>query len=483
MSPIPWFKWRLRLAAGLAVVCLCLLWLGRGRRGPSPEVEKARVSLQVNEPQVAYDKLVADESAEAHYLRAVALNRLKQRKAAHEQIRKALDQEPDNPKYQGFEWLIDLLEGTPGAADKIIALYDRNRSSGAIALFATLAYLTKKDVKSSVAAFNGALTMSADAPEHMFEMLNHALNTGRTSDAQHLFERLEQLRPDDVGFLKEMLQLATRRQVAKAAESLLARLETLAPNDVELEKLRVEVLLLTDHKEEAVQAAGRIYRRNSQDLQAAESYAQALAQAKPTPERDQVFVDLTKAFPKSIEILAKYALYLTRSDRLPEALTLLNGALRQTLVPSGRSYLMQAAIILPLDAGNPERAEEQVKRHRRELRDPNLVTYYEGRILALRKDYDGALGKFRQVLDAEKKPGTVNQALLLDTRIHLQRVFAEKTLAAQIQHEPSENEAKREKRRAASAPGDTETSLKTEPSAASPKAEVVPPSTPEKTSQ
>lgn len=427
-----------RLPGGLAWAALCLFGVGCGPRGPSAEVEKARQSLQVNAPQAAYDQLVSEESGEAHYLKAVALNRLKLRKASHEQIRKALDEDPDNPKYQGFEWLLDLLEGTPGAANKIITLYDRNRSSGAIALYATLAYLTKKDVKQSVAAFNAALTMSADAPEHMFEMLNHALNTGRISDAEVMFERLEKARPDDVAFLRELLELAVRRRVPKASESLLARLETLAPNDREIEKLRVEVLLLTEHKEQAVQAAGTVYRRDEKDLLAAEVYARALSQAESAPERDRIFAGLREKFPNSIEILAKYALYLTRSERLPDALKGIDAGLRQTLIPTSRSYLIQVAIGLPLDSEQADLAQQQLDRYRPQLQDPYLVTYYEGRILAIRKEYDAALGKFRKVLEAQKTKPDVNSLLILDAQQQLQRVFAAKALAAAIMEDPPE---------------------------------------------
>ncbi|GIS63748.1 MAG: hypothetical protein CM1200mP2_59730 [Planctomycetaceae bacterium] len=68
--------------------------------------------------------------------------------------------------------------------------------------------------------------------------------------------------------------------------------------------------------------------------------------------------------------------------------------------PDDRWPLIQAAITLPLQAGSTGLAEQQLNRYRNQITDELLVTYFEGQLLHLQQDYDGAQQKMTEVLKA-----------------------------------------------------------------------------------
>src|SRR5579871_4412581 len=175
----------------IGLVLVCAFACGCGESQNRPLLEAARRNLQINRTQQAIDLLAKDSSAEGHYLKGVALYRLNLRNPAEEEIQAALKLKPKVAKYRGFELLLELANKNRTAIDQLIALYDENRSSGAISLFVTSAFTIKGDAQRSLEAFDASLALASDAPEFMFELLKHAVGTGRTIAATTLIDRLE----------------------------------------------------------------------------------------------------------------------------------------------------------------------------------------------------------------------------------------------------------------------------------------------------
>ena len=89
---------------------------------------------------------------------------------------------------------------------------------------------------------------------------------------------------------------------------------------------------------------------------------------------------------------------------------------------SDRWPLIQAAITLPLQAGAIGLAEQQLNRYRGEIGDELLVTYYEGQILHLQQDYDGAQQKMTEVLRGRVDRSGRRDPLVTEAVRWLQRI-------------------------------------------------------------
>ena len=89
---------------------------------------------------------------------------------------------------------------------------------------------------------------------------------------------------------------------------------------------------------------------------------------------------------------------------------------------SDRWPLIQAAINLPLQAGATGLAEQQLNRYRGEIGDELLVTYYEGQLLHLQQDYDGAQQKMTEVLRGRVDRGGRRDPLVTEAVRWLQRI-------------------------------------------------------------
>lgn len=85
----------------------------------------------------AIDALAREDSAEGHYLKAIALQSVGEHTPAREQIDESLAIAPEEVKYKGYQALLDLASHKQGAAQRLIDLYDLHSSSPAIAFFAT----------------------------------------------------------------------------------------------------------------------------------------------------------------------------------------------------------------------------------------------------------------------------------------------------------------------------------------------------------
>jgi hypothetical protein len=113
-------KWgKLLTALICCVVGLLVLtgFLNFGGRSSDARVEKARKMLQINRPQAAIDALANEDSAEGHYLKAVALQSLGKLDAARDQMSEAISIAPHQPKYQGYQFVLQVAAGKSEAVD------------------------------------------------------------------------------------------------------------------------------------------------------------------------------------------------------------------------------------------------------------------------------------------------------------------------------------------------------------------------------
>jgi tetratricopeptide (TPR) repeat protein len=352
--------------AGPTLLVLVLL---AGCNGESAGVKQARDLLPLGKAQEALDKLGSDKTPEAHYLRAVSLMRLNLRDAAADELQKALEQKPDDKKYLGFQLRLQLEANaaTGGAeeVDRIIQLHEADKASPALALFATTAYARRGNAKSALEAFRTAVALSDAIPEMFPEMLAYSLHAKLPTEAKTILDKLDKLGPGD---------------------KLLA-------------KQRVATLILLKQNEEAVRLAKSIY-AEEQSQDAALFYANALSRSDANADRDQILLQLRHRFAGNRDLLTLYCGYLVRSGRLDQAVIEIDGEISRTPDKSEKYALAQLAIGFPLEAGQPDIAEAQVKKYQTALGDPLLVEFYDGRIAHARRDYATATTKLGHVLQA-----------------------------------------------------------------------------------
>jgi tetratricopeptide (TPR) repeat protein len=422
------------LALGVVGIALVggVAWLSVRKPGPPPEIAQGRQLLQVCKFQAASDVLGKQTSAEGLYLKAVALNGLKQREAALEAIRKAQQLEPTDPRYEGFLLLMRLGNREEGAADELIDLYEQNRSYGSLALFAATAEMMKGDRAQSMATFDAAVALASETPEFMFQTLDHAISVGRLKAADELLAKLSRVRPKDPDAIRLLLQAALRGRLGKSSEMLLAQLQELTPDDPELEKIRVRILFYLGSPE-ALPAAEKLYRDRGETEDTALLYILPLSQAPFTPENDRQFRAMMRRFPRNMEIFARYMIYLTQAGRLEDALDQINRALASSSTQGpARTHLLELAIGLPLEKDNPELLERELERHQSEVTDPQLIAYLRGRLHMMRKEYEPALVEFKKVIEAEKANKGAPRSIASDALVWMRKILVEQRIEEQL---------------------------------------------------
>ena len=357
-------------------------------------MQQALELLPIGKPQEALDILKNENSAEGHYLKALALYRLELRDAAKEQLDKAMAKAPNNLKYHGFMLRMSLMNENDGATsdklvqlDELLQMYEQNKSSGAIALFGATGFAKKGDVPSAMKAFRTSVALSDEIPE----------------------------------FLPEMLIFAMRGQMGPEALTVLEKLEKRNPNDPILARQRVGVLLMLKEYDDAIRNARDIYKREKESEDSAMLYGRALASAPGTAERDKALQGVIQRYPAQEQLLLLQATYLARSNRLDQAVKMLNKVIDGK--PGDEKYsLLHIAIDLPLEAGNAEIAEQQIDRYRSLIKPPLLMTYYEGRLQMVRKDYKAATATLTKVVEAGKDNTQGSLALAKEALIWLQQI-------------------------------------------------------------
>ncbi len=364
----------------------------------SGEVEsQAKVLLSIGKPQEALEKLDKSSTASGHFLKALALTRLNLPDPALDQLQKALALDPENAVYRAYQLGMKMQEGNQQAVDDLLKIYEQNKSSAPIALFAASAYARKNDAVAALSAFRTGIALSQEAPE----------------------------------FLPQMLIYATHAHLAPEAKTILEKLMTLSPNDAHLARQRVQVLLMVRDYDDAIRYAREIDEAQNHSLESAALYAGALAQAPATAERERALLDLVQKDPQNLHLKVLYCTFLAQANRVGEALEFLNKAIDEQPVESAK-MLIHTSISLPLAAKNGEAAYAQLQRYRDRIEPALFITYYEGRILHLRKDYKGALASLAKVVDEAKDDTEGSRVLAKEALSWIQIIEFDKRVAADM---------------------------------------------------
>ncbi|MDA0833901.1 MAG: hypothetical protein O2955_12400 [Planctomycetota bacterium] len=405
-----------RLTVVVALASLTGLISGCGDTPVTQQVLEARRFLQVGQPQMALDALRDDPSAQGHYLQSISLERLKRYDAAQDQISIALQESPDELTFQAFGLRLrmhaELKQGKMQSVDQMIQLHQQHPSHPACALFTCYAYqaraifqnknqqfdLVTNSRIAGIEALKTAIAMSASVPELQREILTTAVSLRVVDGIKPLVDRLYVLAKDDIPLVKECVSLYSMSQ----------------------------------NHNEAVAAANLLYQKNNRSEQTALIYAEALSLSQNSLDRDREFSDLHSKYPRNSEITSKYAIYLSRSDRLTLATRLLNDSIEDEHDPKVRQMLIYIAITIPLEHGVPETAFEQLSMHRKTIADRQLIGYFEARILYLQKKYQPALSKLARIVSAQKNDPLGNRALAKEALHWMERIIADREVAERL---------------------------------------------------
>ncbi|MDB5339056.1 MAG: hypothetical protein JWN70_4675 [Planctomycetaceae bacterium] len=385
----------------LLILLLAAIPNGCQRHVPTAQVDVARKNLQLNRPQLAIEALTKEDSAEGHYLRAVALQAKGERAAAREQIDEALSISPEEIKYKAYQNLLDVLAHKPGSAQHLIELYDVHSSSPAVAFFATRAFVAQHNLQGAVKSFKLGLTLVDEVPEFMFQALQHAVTTEQDADTRQLLKKLEGAAPNDAEFLRELLNIAVKAKLAEPAQHLFQRVQTLTPESLDLPELQVKMELLLGRPEAALVAAHKALEGTPNQSGLELLLAESILRCDPKPERERELVGLVAKHPDNPDFISRHANYLVKNKRLPEALAVLNKAIAQTKVTAVRATLLNMVIRTPIEANAPGLAEQQLTMHQAKFTNPAVADYFMGRILYLKHDYAGALVRFQKVVTSQ----------------------------------------------------------------------------------
>lgn len=410
------------------VLCGMLLLIGAagcGARGPTKQVETARHLLQMNRAKQAVDTLSKDDSAEGHYLKAVALQTLGENAAARDQINEALSIEAYDPKYLGYEAVLELNAGKQEAAKTLIELYEQHRSSAALAFFVVRAYAAKGDVKETLRSFRLSLTLIDEIPEFMFSALQRAVTTEQKDICKELLTKLEQAAPKDAEFLRELMNIAVKANQPERAEHLLKQVTALTPDAQDLPELRVKMDLLLGRYEQALVAAHEVAKNAPNQVGSQMLLAEALLRANPSAENEAELAALSAKYPDEPDFLKRYALYLTRVERIRDSVTVLNQRLAQIQNPIVKAQLLNLAIRIPVEAADAALAQQQLELHRASFTNSLVADYFQGRILYIKGDIPGALATFEKVTASAKAEQSDADQLILAESLAWQRRIIE----------------------------------------------------------
>jgi tetratricopeptide (TPR) repeat protein len=380
------------------------------------KVVEARRHLQLSRDEAALEALSVasdtDAPPEYRYLKAIALDRLKRYEPAHAEIRRAITATPDDPKYKGLELKFRMLARERSAVDQLIELNRDYASTAAVALFAAYGFKAK------------AMLLQADgnpkSAEYHEQRKQQTLDTAITMAAD-----IPELHPD-------LLAFAIREELPNEAMALIDGLLKLDPENISLRSRKVRGLVALKRIDDAAELARVLYEETDQNIQGAEYFASVLAQTTENKDRDSLFEDMLKRFPRSTVVVSKFAVYLTRSGRLPAAQKQIADAIDRQTDAGEREALAFVSITLPLEVNAPEVAEEYLRKNRKYLRDELLVDFFEARILYLRKQYGDAVRKMLQIVAASKKNEGGSRLFATEALSWVQRILAEKVMTEQF---------------------------------------------------
>ncbi len=400
----------------IAILGVAIHLTGCGESHLTEPAIEARKLLQTGQPQMAIEALRDDDSVHGHYLQGVALERLKRYDAAKEQIGEALKSAPENLSYQSFDLRLrmqhELKQGKMDAVELMIQLHQQHPSHAGAALFTCYAYQAKAiqqrkqekhsevsaSSKAGIEALKTAIAMSATVPELQREILSTAAALRVTDGVTELVDRLYAMANNDVAFVAECVSMYS----------------------------------LAENYDKAITAAKLLHQNNNRSEQTALILANAMSVSTPSLERDREFADLQSHYARNSEILSKYAIYLARSNRLTLATKILNSAIEAERDSKAKQMLIYIAVSIPLESGTANTAEEQLKLHRAQISDKQLISYFEARVLYLKKQYQPALIKLARILESQKNDPLGNRALAKESLQWMQRILADREVAGKL---------------------------------------------------
>lgn len=399
-------------AVGLVGVVLMTGIAGCGAKGDPPEIVNARKLLQLNKPKTALEALSKSTTAQGYWLKAICLERMEQLDDARGQIDKALELDPSNSEYRGFLLRLKLYKADMKAVDEILTLREENRASAALALFSFYAHVARSvhlnvtgheaDARveggRAMQALNSAITLGAEIPE----------------------------------FQREILSLAIKSQMIDNADLVSGKLLQAAPDDPGINQDRLTILTALNQFDAALSVAEHLYNLKKRNEETASLFASVLERSSATTDHDRMFDVLIADHPKQYGLVVKRAIYLARSRRFKEGLKDLETALEAQTEPEGRRLFIDSVMTIALESGEVEIAEERLGKYRKEIKDPLVVAYFEGRVRYLQKDYVGALQRLGRVLEGQKDAVGTQRHLAMEAMQWTQRIMADKEASAAL---------------------------------------------------
>ncbi len=405
----------LRRIMALFGLSLLAVLPGCGGEWLSPNTLAARRELQFNRPQESLDKLSAeplDDSASAHYLRALALERLDQVKAAKSEAQLAIDRATKNPKFRGLALRLKLFDGEDSAIEPLLQLHQEHPSSAGVSLDAVFAFQAKMvrlrtegklrsarvQLEKAEASLKTALSLAAELPERQRELIGMAIWFELPTEALKLIAEL----------LKE------------------------EPGNHELLRDKVKVLEQTKQSAEAIRTAAELFRRLERTEASAVEFANTLNRLPASPAVFEQYDTLRQRFPKNTEILVRHCWSRGKAGQVEQACAELTSAFGQQTDARRKRLVAQSAIAIPLEVGDAKVAAQQFQRFRKEVSDPQLLAYMEGQLAFLRKDFSQTLDMMQVVVDAARKDSTASPMLAREAFRWIRRLLAQQTLTDQV---------------------------------------------------
>jgi Flp pilus assembly protein TadD len=349
-------------------------------------VETTRVHLQLAENEKALDALSTaddlDAPPEYRYLRSITLSRLGRQEAADSEIRRAIEAAPENPKYKALELKYRMFARERSAIDQLIELHRAYASVAEIAFFSIYGFQAKaillaSEQKPAAADFHQrrkeeslatALTLADEMPELLPELLLFAIQEKKNLEALELIDKQYALRPDSL----------------------------------EIRGRKIATLMALQRPDDAALIAGEMFEESDKNVEAAVYYASTLAQTARSDEHDEALLNLVQTYPTSTDLVSRYAIYLTRTNRLTEARKQIERSMKRQMTADARQKLAFLAITLPLELNSPVVADEELAKYRTSLLDGLLVKYFEARILYLRSNYKEAAKLMIEIVQSSR---------------------------------------------------------------------------------
>ncbi|RMG41158.1 MAG: hypothetical protein D6725_01960 [Planctomycetota bacterium] len=390
----------------LLVACVLAL-AGCGGYADIP-LDAVRRELQLDRPRQALELFPVEEerlSPEARYLKSLTLQRLNRRHAAEVEIEQALQEAPDVPRYRAMRLRLKLFEGDFETADALIELWDANRTDPAVTAIVLYAFEAK-----------------------VLALENEGRKQAAVAHADELREALRDalaMAPQIPEYQRELVAFALRYDMAEDALALVDTLHALAPEDEHLTRDRITVYMLAGRRDDAARLAEEYFAAHRDSAEAAAFYARVLAACPPTEPRSRAFANLLARFPSHPEVAAQYALYLGAAGEVRRACEVLLQVADRQPSAAERQRLLRGVVKIPIDRNRPDLAREYLDKLRDRFGSPLVVSYFEGRILALEKKYAEALLKMHEVLDARASHDPTWRALAGEAVAFIPRLMLE----------------------------------------------------------